>query len=159
MILNSKQQIADAFKQLEANANGMANSPFHKARKEAMAEFEQAEFPTNKHEEWKYTNVKPFLEKEFTVGNPSEITSELVDKHSFEGLDAEILVFVNGNFQADLSRLSDNMVGVTISNLKDAYKTHSADIDAHFGKLAKVEGETFTALNTSFAQNGGFVKV
>lgn len=157
--LNSKQQIAEAFKQLEANANGMANSPFHEARKKAMAEFEQAEFPTNKHEEWKYTNVKSFLAKDFAFGKVGEVTAELVSKHSFGALEADVLVFVNGNFNSQFSKVSANVAGITISNLKDAYKTHSEDINKHFGKLAKVEGETFTALNTSFAQDGAFIKV
>ena len=52
-----------------------------------------------------------------------------------------------------------NIDGVQISTLKEAAIQDKEDIDAHFGKYADVNKDSFTALNTAFSYEGVFLKV
>ena len=42
-----------------------AKAPIHKKRKEALSNFSRLDFPTQKDEEWKYTNISPLLKHNF----------------------------------------------------------------------------------------------
>jgi Fe-S cluster assembly protein SufD len=53
-----KAQLIADFKDAEGKMNGEAKSPIHLVRQQALQTFDQLGFPTIKHEEWKYSNVK-----------------------------------------------------------------------------------------------------
>jgi len=53
-----KAQLISDFQTIEGRMNGAAKSAVHQVRQEALKTFETLGFPTIKHEEWKYSNVK-----------------------------------------------------------------------------------------------------
>ena len=158
MNIDSKEQIITAFEAFEKELNGSSESQLHQVRKQAFVNFKSQEFPTTRHEEWKYTNVKRVVDAEYAIGAAGTLSKDVVDTYIFEGLEADVLVFLNGRFQSELSTI-ESQNGILVANLKDAYASHAAEIDAHFGKYAQTDENPFTALNTSFAQDGAFVKV
>ena len=54
------------FDEFEKSLNGEKSSDFHKVRKEAISKFAELTFPTQKDEEWKYTNISPLFKHNFS---------------------------------------------------------------------------------------------
>lgn len=131
---------------------------FTELRAAAYNEFSRLGFPTTKHEEWKYTNLKTITEKSFQ--STCELHTDLsgfIQSSIFGSIEANRLVFVNGTFVESLSVIKDN-TGI-ITTLTGARKNHAALFDKHFGQYAKIEGEALNALNTALLSDGAFVHV
>ncbi|RPH30440.1 hypothetical protein EHM92_09415, partial [bacterium] len=87
------------FDRLEKSLNGMASSPIHKLRKEAIARFSELGFPTTRLEEWRFTNVAPVSRTPFEPVlqyDPAGVTAEVVNRYSLGDSVGGLLVFING---------------------------------------------------------------
>lgn len=155
---NTKELYVSNFKALEESLNGQSKSPFHELRKNALKKFEEFDFPTTKHEDWKYTNVSAIHNFDFTNVTDVKVTPEELKKHLIPGLDADLIVMVNGHFNAELSDIKPAQKGVIIDSFKNVLKTNPELILKYFGKYAEIENG-FIALNTAFANDGVVVYV
>lgn len=128
-------------------------------RLKAFKAFEQLGIPTSRHEEWKYTNIKTKLTKEFIL-KPVDAEVNQAVKQYIASLPPYgfRLVFLNGVFHAELSIVPE-IDGLTVSNLKEAATSNAAIIEQYYGKLSNINDEPFTALNTAFASDGAFIHV
>lgn len=148
------------FKLYEQNLDGNRDIPFHQIRRKAISKFSELGFPTYKHEEWKYTNIKPLLRHEFKFEKtPGRVTREDISDFMYKGLEDNLLVFVNGEFSQELSTFKAVQGGMIVENLNRAFKHHSQLIDRYIAQYADYQNETFTALNTAFASDGIFIYV
>lgn len=155
--MNLTERIHSEFTQYKDHAKQDA---FFALRENAYTEFEKLGVPTTKHEEWKYTNLKPVAEKAFRLGGAvSEAVKELVKQSIFSALDANLLVFVNGLYDAGLSRIVEQEQTIIIGNLQQERLKQPALFEKHFGKYAQVEGLAMNALNTALLSDGAFVYV
>jgi Fe-S cluster assembly protein SufD len=154
------QDILQKFAAFEANLNGQANSVMHKTRKQAIAIVEKLGFPTTKHEEWKYTNLKKVLDKNYQVAEnyvpKSDFSTTLLQ---LENVDENVLVFVNGCFIRELSRLNVDENVVIVEDLLEASRKYPTVIENYFGKYANTEQDSMVAYNTAFAKQGVFIHV
>lgn len=126
-------------------------------RKEAFEHFTENGFPTLKDEEWKYTSISS---EQLSV-NRSEISADTLSS-GVEKLLAEIesgnrLVFIDGVLNNELTALNDLPEGVKIQNFAESlddeiFKTNLA-------KAVEYDFNGFTALNTSFIEQGVFIHV
>src|SRR5690606_19350497 len=76
-------------------------------RRVALARLASNGFPTQKNEDWRYTNVQPILEANFPVAGPDVshgVTADALDPFRF-AQDWPLAVFVNGRFEPELSEL------------------------------------------------------
>ncbi|MEZ4826327.1 MAG: Fe-S cluster assembly protein SufD [Bacteroidia bacterium] len=128
--------------------------PLRHAAKEAI---HTLDIPTRKHEAWKYTNLKPVLSQGFVPAPQVSINS--VSQFLIPGLDADVLTFVNGQFQPSLSDLSRNGENLVITPMHQLPDSEKELLETHFGTLANTETDFFTALNTAFASEGVVIKV
>jgi Fe-S cluster assembly protein SufD len=132
-------------------------------RRDAMDRFTALGFPTTRNEDWHFTSVTPIAEKVFKVAPPrtGPATLSPADVASLVIGDADWhrLVFVNGRFESSLSAFAGLPAEVRITTLVEALKETPELVAEHLGKLAKSEGQTFTALNTAFAQDGVVIHV
>ena len=149
------QQFAD----FEKSLNGQSEQPLHQVRKKAIAWFEENGFPTVREEEWRFTNVTPISNSQFTAAAPSN--KNAVDMESLQPFliddNFQRLVFVNGVFSATLSNVVKASNGLTVSALKTALSQQQHIISGNLAKHAKVEENGFVALNTAFLNEGAFV--
>src|SRR5436853_596291 len=60
-LVNEKENYLAAFKRLAKTKAGQDPAWLAHLREEAAARFEELDFPTTRHEEWKYTNIAPIL--------------------------------------------------------------------------------------------------
>ncbi len=148
------------FNVFENNLNGSRDVPFHKVRKSAIAKFESLGFPARRHEEWKYTNITPLLKEKLPLAGKSDRFSAAdLDAYTFEGLEKNLLVFVNGQYSQALSNYKNTIDGVIIENLSSALSNHSDLIAESLSRYANYDDEAFVALNTAFANDGLFIYV
>jgi Fe-S cluster assembly protein SufD len=155
----TKDWYIDNFKKLENKLNGEAKSDFYKKRKEAIEIFEKLNFPTLKNEDWKYTNVSPIFDYAFIPADDTEkieIDKQIIAQQRLKGLDANIVVLINGKYRNDLSEIKTLPKGVIITDLSGEIKENNDLIKEYFGKYIKQENG-FIALNTAFANDGVFI--
>jgi len=132
-------------------------------RREAMDRFSALGFPTTRNEDWHFTSVTPIAEKVFKAAparsGPATISPADVAALVIGDPDWHRLVFVNGRFESSLSAFAGLPADVRVTTLAEALKESPEFVAEHLGKLASGEGQTFTAFNTAFAQDGVVIHV
>ncbi|MFM8848871.1 MAG: Fe-S cluster assembly protein SufD [Cytophagales bacterium] len=130
------------------------------SRELALMHFQKLGLPTNKSEEYRFTPVGKNLSKNFTWKTVStESTIGSVETFLMEGVEASIVVLVNGVYSSKLSNIKHDKNEITVMSLTDAFKTHEAIVTRYFGKNLLPESDSFVALNTAFWQSGVFIHV
>ena len=130
-------------------------------RLSAITRFETLGFPTMKNEDWHFTSVAPIAEREFDLLAPPKhgVKAAQLAPYTFGARDWHTLVFVNGRFDASLSTAAGLPDGVTLLPLRQAYEALPLLVEQYLGKVAAFEGQTFTALNTAFLDDGAVLHV
>ncbi|MGA7837139.1 MAG: Fe-S cluster assembly protein SufD [Ignavibacteriaceae bacterium] len=155
-----KKWYLNEFKLFENSLNGESTAPIHKIRKDAISNFSNLDFPNTRDEEWKYTNISPLLKYNFKPSlEKQDVKQEQVNKYLFDELEHSLLVFVNGHFDAGLSRIKHLPKGVSAGSIADAIKEKSPVVEKHFGKYADYKNQIFTALSTAYTKDGAFIYV
>ena len=102
-----------AFEGFEASLNGGARSPLHARRREAIAHLQEHGLPTARFEAWRHTNPAPLAGGCFApVVTAGKLSAEAILPFVVSGIDGPLLVFADGQFVPDLSRVSDLPDGV-----------------------------------------------
>jgi Fe-S cluster assembly protein SufD len=137
-------------------------------REDAFSIFDRLGFPTTRLEDWRFTNVAPIAEMVFEAQvapvvqtAAAEYTRSDIDALHLPRLGGPELVFVNGTFVPGLSDIDGLPSGARIRNLA-AVLAHDDDAEAvamHLGRLARIESQAFTALNTAFMHDGAVVEI
>lgn len=157
--INLRDQLIADFTRQEIAANGQAKGADFQQLKEAFVQFEKLGFPTPRHEEWKYTNVKNLVNDAFSFHDTSATDTAVSASSNIPELEGNILYFVNGVYQPQLSTLVSPKEQILITTLKEARKSHPDLLTSYFNRLAKNADEAFTALNTAFSADGLFIHV
>ncbi|NDF59654.1 MAG: Fe-S cluster assembly protein SufD [Crocinitomicaceae bacterium] len=111
----------------------------------------QLQFPTTKDETWKYTRLAKISGGNYQLqdGTKESIIPELI-----ENLEGTILVFVNGKYAIELSKIQPE-VGVSISPI---HRVDKAWLEANTS-IGKNQEELFLLLNDYFAQDGVAIEI
>lgn len=127
-------------------------------RRAGLDTFDEIGFPTTRQEEWRKTNVAAIKRTSFrrAGGELAGLTPEKIAPFLIpECVD---LVFVNGRYSSNLSRLTKLPDGVFVGSLAEALAEHGNLVTAHLGRHADSK-HPFVALNTAFIEDGLFVYV
>jgi Fe-S cluster assembly protein SufD len=130
------------------------------SRTNAFNHFKKSRLPTHKSEEYRFTPIAKNLQKNLSWNHKvtaSPISS--IQEFLIGGMDANVLVFVNGMYSKSLSKIISPAAQVKIKSLSEALQTEKDLLDRHFDKLVKPEADPFAALNTAYWQDGIFVYV
>jgi len=158
--MDSKEWHLLNFEILEKTLNSKQNMPFHTIRKNALHKFSKLGFPTVRDETWKYTSIKQILKHNFRWSSQSTVISEInIKKFKFKNIDQNVLVFVNGNFNKELSQIDSVNNGIVITNLADAFHNYGDLVNKYLSSTAKYDSEAFTALNTAYVHDGAFIHI
>lgn len=138
-----------------------SGSWLHATRKAALGRFAELGFPTPREDAWKYTRVAPIADVPFRLPRLSTLVGQVdgLAKHAHHVLDDRFrirLVFVNGRYAPGLSRSSALPKGLAVESLSVALNLRARPV-LHIGRLASFQAHAFTALNTAFFREGGFV--
>jgi Fe-S cluster assembly protein SufD len=109
---------------------------------------------------WRHTNVAPIARTEFEPGEAVEVSSEVLKPFLFGAQSAAVeLVFINGHYSQQHSRLGNVPAGVKVSTISQEIAGGSQVLEQHLGRLADIQQNPFVALNTGFIHDGAFVHV
>jgi Fe-S cluster assembly protein SufD len=156
----AEQNRLSNFTPLEMNVNGKPSPVWiEKLRGSARARFEAVGFPLKKTEAWRFTNVSAIAKTNWEpaeVGNLQQ-AAPLVEKFTF-GKEAVVeLVFVNGHFHGELSRMGKLPRGVRIESLTEAIANDVDAVRNHLAHYAQVQANPFVALNTALIGDGALI--
>lgn len=147
----------------QAVAASVADAPGSlKALRAAGAEaFKTLGFPTTRNEDWHYTSVSAIATTPYTPAAdvaPVSLDAAALEPYTFGGT-WPLVVFVNGRFNAALSRLDALPAGITVRSLADATVDDADALGAVLGTAATADRDGFTALNAAFAGEGTYIRV
>ena len=155
--IDTYRQYADQYAGLPTAGPAWLNT----LRQRGFDNFSRLGFPTARkgNEAWKYTNVAPVARAEFSLPSKSDVSEGEELRSAAPWVDDwNTLVFVNGQFNSDLSHVHE-LDGVTVSSLARAMNEDGAVVQQNMGALASVEDDGFAALNTAFISDGALVYV
>lgn len=130
-------------------------------RKAGMARFNEIGLPTQKHEDWRFTNTTPITNRPFApvFESGTTVTAADLQDFAFAKQSGSRLVFVDGHFAPKLSSIAKLPAGVRVSSLSEALTTDTAILEKHLGRYSQNADNGFSALNQAFFLDGGFVYV
>jgi Fe-S cluster assembly protein SufD len=144
------------FEQLLLGKAVKSNGWLEKIRLEALARAQALNFPSDRHDEWRFTDLSPLFQHGFQpVDSFARLT--LTDIEPFLIPGAIRLVFVDGCYAAELSDLAQTDIGVTVASLAD--RLGDRLVESNFGRYAPYQQDAFVALNTNFFEDGAWVHV
>jgi Fe-S cluster assembly protein SufD len=154
------QHYLDLAERFQAERAAGAPGWLRALRQEGISELARQGFPTSRHENWKYTNVAPISGHAFTpVRTVHEAGLEAaVARLALPGAGPR-LVFVDGWFVRELSRLDGGPEGLTVRGLREALREGGGELEAVVGQRARAEAHPFIALNAALLEEGALVQV
>jgi len=156
------QQYLSAFASFEKRMNGTASPVIHSVRKAALSRFAELGFPTTRDEEWKYTDITPLVKSAFTpvlAPGADEMTPSDIGRFPFGDWGENRLVFINGQFSEKLSSCRSLPRAVTVESLASALRSRPDFVLRHLTRYAHYDRNAFSALNTAFLLDGGFIHI
>ena len=153
------QHYLDLAERFQAERAAGAPAWLRAFRQEGIAQLARQGFPTSKLEDWKYTNVAPISGQAFSpVRTVHEAGVEAaVARLALPGKGPR-LVFVDGWYVRELSRLEGLPAGVTVRSLREALQD-GEPLESLVGSRARAEASAFTALNAALLEEGAVVRV
>lgn len=130
-------------------------------RQQGAEAFLSLGLPSVRHEDWKYTNIKPIVKRTFSIPEKggSSLSDEQLDGLSILGLIAHRIVFIDGYFSESDSNLADIPDGVTVCELSKAIEEKPELVKPFLGHLTSNPEHGFRALNNAFIQEGLFIRL
>ena len=130
------------------------------ARREAMQAFVSAGLPNTRNELWKYTALRALEQRAYAMRDESASTRPIDENTiALPGIDGPTLVFVNGVFRADLSRLDDLPQGLNVQPLSRALAENPEPLRFLLARRTSEPRDAFAFLNSALARDGALVRV
>jgi len=128
-------------------------------REKSLNNLEQVGFPLSKSEEYKFTPITKLLEKKIKWDHAiAASTLSSVEPFLIEGLEANLIVLINGKYSTALSKINQLEKDLVITSFADASSSAKAKIETHLGSVDKSK-DSFALLNAAFYQEGIFIYV
>ena len=120
------------------------SSGMHLVRKDAFSKLEDSGFPTQKWENWRFTNLSGLFDNHFLISEFKDAPQNTLDISQFEIEGLNTIVIYNGHFQEDISSVP---TGIKILN-GDEYN------DRKSNQVSYSKKSPFDLLNTAFMDSG-----
>jgi len=149
------------FDEFRKEAPGKGITWLESLRAEGFKKFSELGFPTPENEDWRFTNVTPIARTVFSIEKNGhvKVPPGILDRYSFPKLKTIRLVFLDGAYTRELSDVSSLPEGVEVMSLASALNSKEELVKKYLSKYADFSDEAFTALNTAFMQDGGFIYI
>ena len=138
-----------------ANQAGSDAAWLSSLRQQALARFTTEGWPTSRIEAWRHTSLA-IMEKNSYQPATTHEAADLLSNYQ-NGEDGVWMVFVNGQFNANLSKLNALPDGVALESVAAMLANQDARLEDVFGKVDS--GFSPEALNLALAQDGAFIRV
>lgn len=156
-----EQQYIDLYKEHHDLIKRKSAAVMNVGRDDAFALFESIGFPTNKLENYKYTDISEAISLDYGLNiNRLELPVDpyQVFQCDVPGIHSYLYFVVNDSFYKgnENEQLPE---GVLIGSLKEYAESHPELVAKYFGKLSNGRKDGLMAFNSAFAQDGFFMYV
>ncbi len=127
-------------------------------RREAFAQFCEKGLPTTHDEDWRFTSVSAIENLAFHLMLDARVSPHQIEPWRVRGAGCQ-LVFLNGNFVPELSLRNKLADGIEVTGLAQQFSNGARTVQRHFGRYVDLDRDSFSALNTAFAQDGAYVHI
>lgn len=124
-------------------------------REQARAQFQRHGLPSKKVEDWKYTSLWALSQETFTHEAQASQLNETRCSEVALLESAYRLAIVDGQFNAELSRIDDLEAGLTLLPLSQAFSMSEVVLNQQID----IEKPGLNALNTMLMNEGAFIQV
>jgi Fe-S cluster assembly protein SufD len=157
-----KEQFSELFHNNLSTLNEGLPDFINNYRESALENFKKLGIPTKKVEQYKYTDFSNVFSKEYRhYLQPKSIDFNLDDMFRCDvpELNTQVILLLNGWYSKSNKSLYRFEGGAIVGSLREAAKQYPDIVKKHYNQYAHWEDNTFTALNTAFAQDGVFFYV
>lgn len=154
------KKLTSAFLEIYPKNSNSNLENLNQIRQNAIEKFKEEGFPTQKNEDWKYTNLKPLLKHNFSVfpSTAKSITLEDVKPYLLNNTESYNLVFVNGVFNSTLSNTTNKEYHICSFSKALENKEYKTFITHYFNTIAN-KNCNLTNLNTALTKEGIFIYI
>jgi len=147
---------AAQFAAARTNLPGYDLAWINSQRDAAIARFSELGLPSQKVEDWKYSNLSPLAKTEFTGADrkAAEAARDEVARRFPKESAAGRLVFINGILDGPLSAFENLPDGVRVLGLAEAMVGEGDLLKAQLGVVSAFNGHALAALNAAFMADG-----
>jgi Fe-S cluster assembly protein SufD len=130
------------------------------ARRENLEAFLAAGLPDTRAEAWKYTALRALGQRRFALGDAAANTHP-IDPYALTlpGIDGPRLVFVNGVFRANVSKLDALPQGLSLQPLSSVLENDPEPLRFALSRHYREAGDAFARLNAALAGDGVVLRV
>jgi Fe-S cluster assembly protein SufD len=129
-------------------------------RNKAFQDFVMQGIPTQKNENYKYTNLQPKFLPEFKFVHQKEETDASLNEIfscDVPQLNTHLTLLFNGWFYEKNIKSVKLPGGVILESLENATKNNPEIVQKYYAKLAQTGADPMVSLNTAFAKDGYFL--
>ena len=149
------ESIARICKDARPTGTGVIDS----LRESAAANVAAIDFPTVRHEDWRFTNLAPVAKTDYVPAPENgKLTGKDLSALTVKQMGAPSLVFINGVYAPGLSSPL-NTENAVVLPLSEAAKSHADEVAELLGSVSDCKTEFFTAVNTALFTDGAFVLI
>ncbi|MTI11454.1 Fe-S cluster assembly protein SufD [Curvivirga aplysinae] len=128
-------------------------------RIEAKNAYERLGLPTNRLEDWKFTNLKKLRNVDFSLATKDFSISMAALPKAVPNIDAHRIVFVNGIFDAELSAIGELPNGVKLGSLAEAIEADPDSFENVLNASVDIDASALAALNTAYLADGLYLEL
>ncbi|WP_462317376.1 Fe-S cluster assembly protein SufD [Marinilabilia sp.] len=160
-IIGKDISIGELFEERRSQIESHSAAVLNGFRDEAYDAFQETGIPSNKVENYKYTNLQPHFKGDFNFSTaPGELEQNVEDVFScdVDTLETYTVYVVNGWYYP-LNKVDGLPSGVRIGSLAQFAKEDPEFFEKYYGKRAPYLSDGVVAMNTMFAQDGFMVHI
>jgi Fe-S cluster assembly protein SufD len=138
------------------DARWPGDDPLIALRRAALEQFLSAGFPTQRQEDWKYTNLRRLETRAFTLADAAALDTSQPEWLTTAGTR---IALVNGHWMPALSSQTAQPPGVTVLTLNQWLKREPAEVAAYLTDHGQITGSALEQLNLAFFEDGVVVNL
>lgn len=133
------------------------DDPLQKVRAKAWDHFLEIGLPHRRSEVYRYVPLRSFFATNYEPSQTSDVKAEAVAPFILPECRRSVLVFVNGQFNSELSQLEALPKRMVVQLLSDAMRTYGNFLNNQWAKSLKEETDPFAAMNAALHLDGLFL--
>lgn len=159
MMTNQQSQGQDTFQAFLWELFGQLDpaDPTQKLRIKAWEHFLKLGLPTRKNDVYRYVPLRKLFSNQYEASKISDIDFDTIEEHLLPECKDSAVVFINGEFSPQHSRLKSIPTNVIIQTPAEGLKTFGGFLNNQSAKILKDENDPFAALNAAVYPKGLFL--
>ncbi len=160
-IIGKDVSLTGLFEEQHAHIDARSATVLNNFREEALQAFRELGIPSNKMENYKYTNLQPLFSGDFTVNfEPALLTQDVKEVFScdLDTLESHTIFLVNGWYYAR-NNMEGLPKGVSIGSFAQKAKNDPGFVEKYYNTRAPYLSDGVVAFNTMMAQDGFYIHV